>query len=43
MTPPGEVVELPSSFSVEGRLPGAFRHRELGYVDAFVIFTRLAI
>jgi ribosomal protein S18 acetylase RimI-like enzyme len=29
-------------FSVAGRLPGAFNHRKLGYVDALVMFKRLA-
>jgi len=29
-------------FSVVGRLPGAFRHRRLGYVDALVMFKALA-
>ncbi|MFO0957256.1 MAG: GNAT family N-acetyltransferase [Isosphaeraceae bacterium] len=28
-------------FAIVGRLPGAFRHRELGYVDAFVMYKRL--
>jgi len=28
-------------FVIVGRLPGAFRHRELGFVDAFVMFKRL--
>ena len=28
-------------FSVVGRLPGAFNHRKLGYVDALVMFKRL--
>jgi ribosomal protein S18 acetylase RimI-like enzyme len=28
-------------FSVVGRLPGAFRHLELGYVDALVMFKSL--
>ncbi|HUQ10504.1 MAG TPA: N-acetyltransferase [Steroidobacteraceae bacterium] len=30
-------------FAVVGRLPGAFRHRELGYVDALVMFKSLAV
>ncbi|MDP1861506.1 MAG: hypothetical protein Q8K82_22770 [Gemmatimonadaceae bacterium] len=25
-------------FAIVGRLPGAFHHRKLGYVDAFVMF-----
>jgi ribosomal protein S18 acetylase RimI-like enzyme len=28
-------------FSVVGRLPGAFNHRQLGYVDALVMFKQL--
>lgn len=28
-------------FDIVGRLPGAFDHRQLGYVDAFVMFKRL--
>lgn len=28
-------------FTVVGRLPGAFRHRQLGYVDALVMFKTL--
>jgi hypothetical protein len=28
-------------FAVVGRLPGAFRHRELGPVDALVMFRTL--
>ena len=28
-------------FEVVGRLPGAFNHRQLGYVDALVMFKRL--
>jgi ribosomal protein S18 acetylase RimI-like enzyme len=28
-------------FAIVGRLPGAFNHRELGYVDAFVMFKQL--
>jgi len=28
-------------FDIVGRLPGAFRHRTLGFVDAFVMFKRL--
>ena len=28
-------------FSVVGRLPGAFNHRRLGYVDALVMFKQL--
>jgi hypothetical protein len=27
---------------VVGTLPGAFRHRQLGDLDAYVMFTRLA-
>ncbi|MEP7346799.1 MAG: GNAT family N-acetyltransferase, partial [Gemmatimonadaceae bacterium] len=29
-------------FAIVGRLPGAFRHPTLGYVDAFVMFKQLA-
>jgi ribosomal protein S18 acetylase RimI-like enzyme len=29
-------------FDVVGRLPGAFRHRELGFVDVLVMFKTLA-
>jgi catechol 2,3-dioxygenase-like lactoylglutathione lyase family enzyme/RimJ/RimL family protein N-acetyltransferase len=29
-------------FSVVGRLPGAFHHQQLGYIDAFVMFKDLA-
>jgi ribosomal protein S18 acetylase RimI-like enzyme len=29
-------------FSVVGRLPGAFHHQRLGYVDALVMFKQLA-
>jgi ribosomal protein S18 acetylase RimI-like enzyme len=29
-------------FSVVGRLPGAFHHRHLGYIDALVMFKDLA-
>jgi ribosomal protein S18 acetylase RimI-like enzyme len=29
-------------FSIVGRLPGAFHHQKLGYVDAFVMFKQLA-
>jgi RimJ/RimL family protein N-acetyltransferase len=29
-------------FSVVGRLPGAFNHQRLGYVDALVMFKQLA-
>jgi len=29
-------------FSVVGRLPGAFHHRTLGYVDALIMFKQLA-
>jgi ribosomal protein S18 acetylase RimI-like enzyme len=29
-------------FTVVGRLPGAFNHRSLGYVDALVMFKQLA-
>jgi ribosomal protein S18 acetylase RimI-like enzyme len=28
-------------FATVGTLPGAFRHRELGFVDAFVMFKTL--
>lgn len=28
-------------FEIVGRLPGVFRHRQLGYVDAFVMFKTL--
>lgn len=28
-------------FAIVGRLPGAFRHVELGYVDAFVMYKEL--
>jgi len=28
-------------FEIVGALPGAFRHRELGYVDAFVMYKTL--
>jgi ribosomal protein S18 acetylase RimI-like enzyme len=28
-------------FAVVGRLPGAFQHRQLGYVDALVMFKQL--
>ena len=28
-------------FSVVGRLPGAFRHQSLGFVDALVMFKQL--
>ena len=28
-------------FAIVGRLPGVFNHRELGYVDAFVMFKQL--
>jgi ribosomal protein S18 acetylase RimI-like enzyme len=28
-------------FAVVGRLPGAFRHQRLGYVDALVMFKQL--
>lgn len=28
-------------FEIVGRLPGAFRHRELGYVDALVMYKTL--
>lgn len=28
-------------FAIVGRLPGAFRHQELGYVDAFVMYKEL--
>jgi RimJ/RimL family protein N-acetyltransferase len=28
-------------FSVVGRLPGAFRHQQLGYIDALVMFKTL--
>jgi ribosomal protein S18 acetylase RimI-like enzyme len=30
-------------FAVVGRLPGAFRHQRLGYVDALVMFKSLAV
>jgi len=30
-----------SGFAVVGRLPGAFNHRRLGYVDALVMFKQL--
>jgi ribosomal protein S18 acetylase RimI-like enzyme len=30
-------------FMVVGRLPGAFRHQQLGYVDALVMFKSLAV
>jgi len=30
-----------NGFQVVGRLPGAFRHRQLGYVDALVMFQGL--
>ena len=29
-------------FEIVGTLPGAFRHAKLGFVDAYVMFTRLA-
>lgn len=29
-------------FSVVGTLPGAFRHQQMGYVDALVMFKTLA-
>jgi ribosomal protein S18 acetylase RimI-like enzyme len=29
-------------FAIVGRLPGAFHHSELGYVDALVMFKPLA-
>ena len=29
-------------FAIVGTLPGAFRHARLGYVDAYVMFRRLA-
>jgi ribosomal protein S18 acetylase RimI-like enzyme len=29
-------------FAVVGRLPGAFHHRSLGYVDALVMYKTLA-
>ena len=28
-------------FEIVGRLPGAFRHPEVGYVDAFVMYQGL--
>jgi ribosomal protein S18 acetylase RimI-like enzyme len=28
-------------FAVVGTLPGAFRHKDLGYVDAYVMFRSL--
>jgi hypothetical protein len=30
-------------FSIVGTLPGAFRHRRLGFVDAHVMFKTLAL
>jgi ribosomal protein S18 acetylase RimI-like enzyme len=30
-------------FAVVGRLPGAFQHREFGYVDALVMFKSLVV
>jgi len=30
-------------FAIIGRLPGAFRHSSLGYVDALVMFKQLAL
>jgi hypothetical protein len=30
-----------NGFQVVGTLPGAFRHRQLGYVDALVMFQGL--
>jgi hypothetical protein len=30
-----------NGFQVIGTLPGAFRHRQLGYVDALVMFRGL--
>ena len=32
---------LKLGFAVVGRLPGAFRHRRLGYVDALVMYKQL--
>jgi hypothetical protein len=29
-------------FQIVGTLPGAFRHRTLGFVDAYVMFKELA-
>jgi L-amino acid N-acyltransferase YncA len=29
-------------FEIVGRLPGAFKHRQLGYVDAYVMYRSLA-
>ena len=29
-------------FEIVGRLPGAFHHSKLGYVDALVMFKQLA-
>jgi ribosomal protein S18 acetylase RimI-like enzyme len=29
-------------FAVMGTLPGAFQHQQLGFVDAFVMYKRLA-
>jgi ribosomal protein S18 acetylase RimI-like enzyme len=29
-------------FQIAGRLPGAFRHLRLGYVDAYVMYKQLA-
>jgi ribosomal protein S18 acetylase RimI-like enzyme len=28
-------------FAIVGRLPGAFRHPKIGYVDALVMFRKL--
>jgi ribosomal protein S18 acetylase RimI-like enzyme len=28
-------------FDIVGRLPGAFRHAQLGYVDALIMFKQL--
>ena len=30
-------------FSVVGTLPGAFRHRRLGFVDALVMYKELVV
>ena len=32
---------LGTRFAIVGTLPGAFRHCELGFVDAFVMFKTL--
>ena len=28
-------------FAVVGTVPGAFNHRDLGYVDAFILYQKL--